>query len=187
MSIPPIEVRTLPLAQLTPSPYNPRKVLKPTDAAYRKLRASLLEFGLVEPLVWNETTGHVVGGHARLRILHELGVTEVPVSVVRLDTTREKVLNVVLNNQEAQGRYDPTKLRDLLLELNALSQLSLSGFDEAMLSNLQLEPVGELPSDDHDADRVEVVLVFNRAQFAKLEPQLDEMVRRWDVEVHVKR
>ena len=186
MSIAPIEVRTLPLEQLTPSPYNPRKVLKPADAAYRKLRASLLEFGLVEPLVWNETTGHVVGGHARLRILHELGVTEVPVSVVRLDTTREKSLNVVLNNQEAQGRYDPTKLRDLLLELHSVSQLSLSGFDETMLSNLQLDPVGELPADEREADRVEVVLVFNRAQFTNLGPQLDELVRQWGVEVHVK-
>ena len=187
MSIAPIEVRTLPLAQLTPSPYNPRKVLKPSDAAYRKLRVSLLEFGLVEPLVWNETTGHVVGGHARLRILHELGVTEVPVSVVRLDTTREKALNILLNNQEAQGRYDPTKLRDLLLELHSVSQLSLSGFDETMLSNLQLEPVGELPADEREADRVEVVLVFNRAQFTNLGPQLDELVRQWGVEVHVKR
>ena len=187
MTLSPIEVRTLPLAELTPSPYNPRKVLKPTDAAYRKLRASLLEFGLVEPLVWNETTGHVVGGHARLRILHELGATEVPVSVVRLDSTREKALNVMLNNQEAQGRYDPTKLRDLLMELNSLSQLSLSGFDETMLSNLQLEPVGELPPDDRDADRVEVVLVFNRNKFLEVEPQLDELVRQWDVEAHVKR
>ena len=186
MSIAPIEVRTLPLEQLTPSPYNPRKVLKPSDAAYRKLRASLLEFGLVEPLVWNETTGHVVGGHARLRILHELGVTEVPVSVVRLDTTREKALNILLNNQEAQGRYDPTKLRDLLLELHSVSQLSLSGFDETMLSNLQLDPVGELPADEREADRVEVVLVFNRAQFTNLGPQLDELVRQWGVEVHVK-
>ena len=186
MSISPIEVRTLPLAQLTPSPYNPRKVLKPTDSAYRKLRASLLEFGLVEPLVWNETTGHVVGGHARLRILHELGVTTVSVSVVRLDAVREKALNILLNNQEAQGRYDPAKLRDLLLELNSLSQLALSGFDETMLANLQLEPVSELPADE-STDRVEVVLVFNRKQFTELEPQLDELVRNWDVEVHVKR
>ena len=187
MALSPIEVRTLPLSQLVPSPYNPRKVLKPTDASYLKLRASLVEFGLVEPLVWNETTGHVVGGHARLRILHELGVSEVPVSVVRLDSTREKALNVVLNNQEAQGRYDPAKLRDLLLELNALSQLSLSGFDEAILSNLQLEPVGELPADGHDADRVEVVLVFDRTRFTDVEPHLDELVRKWDIEVHIKR
>ena len=49
-----------------------------------------------------------------LGVLRELGVAEVPVSVVRLSEAREKALNVVLNNQEAQGRYDPGKLADLL-------------------------------------------------------------------------
>ena len=70
-----LEVRVLPIGDLTPAAYNPRRPLKPTDPAYRKLKASLEEFGLVEPLVWNELTGRVVGGHARLRILKELGIT----------------------------------------------------------------------------------------------------------------
>ena len=111
------EGRILPVADLKPAPYNPRLVLKPTDHRYRKLAASLREFGLVEPLVWNEPTGHVVGGHARLAILKEMGVTEAPVSVVRLTPEREKALNVVLNNLEAQSRYDPAKLADLLTDL----------------------------------------------------------------------
>ncbi len=93
----PFEVRVLPIGQLQPAAYNPRKSLSPKSPAYRKLKASLSEFGLVEPLVWNESTGRVVGGHARLRILTELGYAEVPVSVVRLDDAREKALNVVLN------------------------------------------------------------------------------------------
>src|SRR3954468_22552724 len=113
----PLELRTLPIDQLQPTAYNPRKPLSPKSPAYKKLTASLTEFGLVEPLVWNELTGRVVGGHARLRILRELGVAEVPVSVVRLSEAREKALNVVLNNQEAQGRYDTAKLADLLAEL----------------------------------------------------------------------
>src|SRR3954466_4983188 len=96
----PLELRTLPIADLQPAPYNPRRSLSPKSPAYRKLVASLTEFGLVEPLVWNELTGHVVGGHMRLRVLRELDTTEVPVSVVRLDDAREKALNVVLNNQE---------------------------------------------------------------------------------------
>src|SRR5689334_15689334 len=94
-----LEIRVLPIGHLKPAPYNPRKPVRPGSPAYRKLRASLAEFGLVEPLVWNERTGHVVGGHARLAILKELGVAEVPVSVVRLDDARERALNVVLNNQ----------------------------------------------------------------------------------------
>ena len=98
MSIAPLELRVLPIGDLKPPPYNPRRELGPRAPAYRKLKASLAEFGLVEPLVWNEVTGHVVGGSARLRILRELGYTEVPVSVVRLSEAREKALNVVLNN-----------------------------------------------------------------------------------------
>src|SRR6266581_5971525 len=105
-----LDIRIMPVADLVPAPYNPRRALKPGDRRYKKLAASLREFGLVEPLVWNETSGHVVGGHARLRILKEMGVSEVAVSVVRLSPEREKALNVVLNNREAQGRFDPAKL-----------------------------------------------------------------------------
>src|SRR6188768_3854813 len=121
----PLEIRVLPISDLKPAPYNPRRALSPESPAYRKLKASIAEFGLVEPLVWNELTGHVVGGHARLAVLHELGFTEVPVSVVRLDDRREKALNVVLNNQEAQGRYDPTKLAAVLEELDGLPELEM--------------------------------------------------------------
>src|SRR5205085_9852704 len=152
-----------------PAPYNPAEALRPDWPAYRKLRASITEFGLVEPLVWNERTGHVVGGHARLRILRELGVAEVPVSVVRLDDAREKALNVVLNNQEAQGRYDPAKLADLLAGLTGLPELELSGFDEGTVAALRLEPA-EQPAAGPDADRVEITLVTDAATYAKLAP-----------------
>lgn len=158
----PFELRTLPIEQLQPAAYNPRRVLAPKSMAYRKLKASLEQFGLVEPLVWNERTGRVVGGHARLRILRELGVRHVPVSVVRLDEAREKALNVVLNNQEAQSRYDPAKLADLLSELQDLPELELTGFDESTLTALRFEP-DELPSlEEHEANRVEVTLVTDR-------------------------
>src|SRR5437868_5647472 len=163
LSMSPLEVRVLPIESLAPAAYNPRKALKPTDPTYKKLRASLEEFGLVELLVWNELTGRVVGGHARLRILKELGVAEVPVSVVRLDEKREKALNVVLNNYEAQGRYDPAKLAELLVELEEVDALGLTGFDSTTLAALRYEPAEELPDDGRDPDRVEVTLVTDAA------------------------
>jgi ParB-like chromosome segregation protein Spo0J len=186
-AIVPLEVRVLPIAELRPAPYNPRKALRPTDAAYRKLRCSLEEFGLVEPLVWNELTGRVVGGHARLRILKELGVTEVPVSVVRLTEARERALNVVLNNQEAQGRYDTAKLAALLTELDGLPELPLTGFDAAALANLRYEPAGELPAAGGEPDRVEVTLVTDAATFGRMRQRLDELVGAFDLEAHVRR
>ena len=181
-----LELRLLPIDQLTPAAYNPRKLLRPSSPAYRKLKASIAEFGLVEPLVWNELTGHVVGGHARLAVLRELGFMEVPVSVVRLNDKREKALNIVLNNQEAQGRYDPTKLAAVLEELEGLPELEMSGFDEGTLRTLRLEPV-EKPEDEVETGRVEITIVADEESFRKLSPRLDELVAEFDLVTHVKR
>ena len=52
--------------RLTPAAYTPRRDLKPGDKDYEKLKRSIEEFGFVEPVVWNERTGCVVGGHQRL-------------------------------------------------------------------------------------------------------------------------
>ena len=145
---PGLEVRHMPTAALQPAPYNPRKRLQTSDPAYKKLAASLREFGLVEPLVWNETTSHVVGGHLRLQILKDMGVAEVPVSVVRLSAEREKALNVVLNNREAQGRFDLDLLTELLGELEELPELELTGFDQDDLASLRLEPIPELSPEE---------------------------------------
>jgi ParB-like chromosome segregation protein Spo0J len=180
----PMEVRRLPVADLTPADYNPRRPL--TGPAYRKLRASLERFGLVEPLVWNERTGRVVGGHARLTILRELGVTEVPVSVVRLTDAEERALNVVLNNQEAQGRYDPAKLAAVLEELKELPELSATGFDAGTLRALTLEPVGELPAEELTG-RVEVTIETDADTYERLAAKLDELVRAFDLVSHVRR
>ncbi|MFO0826177.1 MAG: ParB N-terminal domain-containing protein [Gemmataceae bacterium] len=181
----PLEIRVLPLSELKPAPYNPRRVLSAKSPAYRKLKASLTEFGLVEPLVWNELTGHVVGGHARLRILGELGIEEVSVSVVRLTDAREKALNVMLNNQEAQGRYDPSKLADLLTELETLPELELTGFDARTLATLRLEPAAASEAEPEDSDRVEITLA-DRSRNLPVGPDLDALVGQFDLVTHIR-
>jgi ParB-like chromosome segregation protein Spo0J len=182
------ELRVLPLRDLKLAPYHPRRVLSPKSAAYRKLKASIAAFGLVEPLVWNETTGHVVGGHARLRVLEELGFTEVPVSVVRLSEAREQALSVVLNNQEAQGRYDPSKLAALLTELAELPELELTGFRRTTLAALKLSPASPAPRvRDVTPERVEVTLVADAATYDALAPALDKLVGDYALVAHLRR
>ena len=56
-------IKTIPITQINPAAYNPRKDLQPGDPKYKKLKKSLTEFDCVEPLVWNEDTGNLVGGH----------------------------------------------------------------------------------------------------------------------------
>ncbi len=181
-----IEVRTLPVDRLVPAEYNPRVPLKPTDRAYRKLKRSLERFGLVEPLVWNELSGRVVGGHLRLTVLRELGATEVPVSVVRLTDAEERALNVVLNNREAQGRFEAGKLAVLLDELKELPEFADTGFDLEVLRSLDYQPDGRL-APDLDRDRVEVVLVMTGERYAAVGERLTAAVAELDVECHVRR
>lgn len=146
-----MEIVRMPLDQLVPAPYNPRRDLKPGDPEYEALRRSLNEFGLVEPLVWNRRTGRLVGGHQRLKVLRELGVREVEVSVVDLDPERERLLNLALN--KIQGDWDEDRLRGLLAELEeAGADLSLSGFSEEEVNALLAGIQQELEKSDEDED-----------------------------------
>lgn len=114
---------------ILPAPYNPRHI---DAAAQVKLKNGLKRFGMVEPLIWNRRTGHLVGGHQRLKILdQEAGADHgysVEVSVVDLTETQEKELNILLNNPGAQGYYDPQKLANLLAQTKDIDA-ELAGFD----------------------------------------------------------
>lgn len=130
-----MDIRKIPVEKINPSPYNPRIDLQPGDPEYEKLRRSIEEFGYVEPLVWNERTGNLVGGHQRLKILLEQGHTEIEVSVVNLDDAREKALNIALN--KISGEFDIPKLQDLLAELDVSGiDVALTGFDEEELTDI---------------------------------------------------
>jgi ParB-like chromosome segregation protein Spo0J len=61
-----MDIRKIAVDKINPAPYNPRVDLKPGDEEYEKLKRSIEEFGYVEPLVWNEQTGNLVGGHQRI-------------------------------------------------------------------------------------------------------------------------
>jgi site-specific DNA-methyltransferase (adenine-specific) len=87
------ELKVLPVANLKPAEYNPRKKLKPGDKEYQKIKDSIAEFGFADPLVVNADMT-IIGGHQRLTVAMDLGFTEVPCAVVDIDKTREKALNI---------------------------------------------------------------------------------------------
>ncbi len=148
-----MEIKRIPVEQINPAPYNPRKDLKPGDPEYEKLRRSIQEFGFVEPLVWNKRTGNLVGGHQRLKVLIEQGVREVEVSVVDLDDQRERALNIALN--KISGDWDNEKLKDLLEELDTGDfDIELTGFTEAEIEDLmtQFHVEKKADPDEFDAD-----------------------------------
>ena len=130
-----MEIKKIEMGKLRPAKYNPRVELKPGDAEYEKLKRSIVEFGFVEPVIWNKRTGNVVGGHQRLSVLRDLGETMVDCVVVDLDELKEKALNVALN--KVQGRWDEEKLAELLTDLDAnVFDVSMTGFDAAEVDEL---------------------------------------------------
>lgn len=137
---------------LLPADYNPRKDLKPGDAEYEKLKRSIEQFGYVEPVIWNRTTGRVVGGHQRLKVLIDMGINEVDCVVVEMDENKEKALNVALN--KISGEWDKDKLALLISDLQAEDfDVSLTGFDAAEIDDLFKDTIQDkIKDDDFDVD-----------------------------------
>ena len=130
-----MEIQKKNTAELLPAEYNPRKGLKPGDAEYEKLKRSIEQFGYVEPVIWNKATGRVVGGHQRLKVLLDMGMTEVDCVVVELDQEKEKALNIALN--KISGEWDKDKLALLITDLQGADfDVSLTGFEPAEIDDL---------------------------------------------------
>ena len=131
-----MKIEKVSVTQINAAPYNPRIELKQGDPAYEKLKNSIATFGYVDPIVWNSRTGNLVGGHQRLSVLLEQGVSEVEVSVVDLALEDEKALNLGLN--KICGDWDQDKLAVLLDEMCKLPDfdMGLTGFDAPEISIL---------------------------------------------------
>ena len=110
-----MKIRTLKIDSLKPSSYNPRVPVTKGSKEYEDIASSLREHGLVEPIVVNENTMTVIGGHQRLIVMKDLGYTEVECSLLDIkDENQEKKLNLSLN--KIKGDWDMEKLEALLTD-----------------------------------------------------------------------
>mgnify|MGYP001249722372 FL=1 len=123
--------------ELSPAPYNPRKW---SDKDTAELTKSLERFNLADPIVINQNNT-IIGGHFRLHILKQKGLSEVDVRVPSrlLTEHEEKELNLRLNKNLGQFDFD-----------------LLANFDEDMLKDVgfaseELDKIFQLetkPEDD---------------------------------------
>ena len=138
---------------LLPAPYNPRVDIKKDSTFYQKLYASLVNFGYVEPIIWNKKTGFVVGGNQRLSVLMDIDeIQELDVVEVNLTLEKEKALNLALN--KINGEWDYDLLAEVLSDLQKEDDLiDFTGFDEKeineIINNFNLKEPGE---EDYDVD-----------------------------------
>lgn len=148
---PTMEIKELPLKELKPAAYNPRKKLKKGDKEYEKIKQSLLKFGYVDPIIVNEDLT-VIGGHQRLTVLKDLDYETAKCVIVKLSKEDEKALNIALN--KITGQWDDALLADLLLDLQESDfNLDLTGFEppeiDDILSNVHDK---ELSEDEFDME-----------------------------------
>lgn len=110
------EYRVVKLEDMHPAEYNPRYDLQPGDLEYEQLRASVMANGFLQPIVWNQRTGNIVGGEQRFKVLSEMGVTEITCAVVDIPLEDEQEANINLN--ESQGRWEDELLQDMLSNMD---------------------------------------------------------------------
>ena len=131
-----MNIQRLKLSELNPAAYNPRKILKPGDAEFEKLKASIENFGYVELIVVNaKNKNTVISGHQRLSVLQHMGQTEAECVVVELSVEKEKALNIAMN--KVSGEWDKDKLSLLIADLQGVDfDVSLTGFDATEIDKL---------------------------------------------------
>lgn len=127
-------------SQIRFADYNPRVL---DDEAKKSLKRGIKKFGLVGGVTVNKRTGFtVVSGHQRLTVMDELQKYDpatmendykVRVDVTDVDEKMEKELNILLNNPNAQGRWDYEKLAQIIPDID---------YKDAGLTDVDLNMIG---------------------------------------------
>ena len=117
-----------------------------------KLRASLREFGFINPVIVDDKF-NIVAGHGRVMAAQAEGIKEVPCVYVDYLTEAQKKAYILADNRMAMDAgWDEEMLR---VELEALQDmafdLSMTGFDEKELADL-FKTDEHVEDDDFDLD-----------------------------------
>ena len=117
-----------------------------------KIRASLREFGFVNPLIIDRDN-NVIAGHGRLEAAKAEGYAEVPCVFVDEMTEAQKKAYILADNRMAlDAGWDDDLLKVELEALQGLDfDLGLTGFDEKEIADLfALDNDSEVEDDDFD-------------------------------------
>lgn len=154
------EMKLVPLDRLIPYINNARTH---SPAQVNKLRASIREFGFINPVIIDADFG-VIAGHGRIMAAREEGIKEVPCVLVDHLSEAQKKAYIIADNRYAEDAgWDEELLR---LEIEALDaegfNLNLTGFEEEELKNLF-----ELSGPDVEDDDFNLSEALEKASFVE--------------------
>ena len=128
-----------------------------------KLRASLREFGFINPVIIDKNYG-IIAGHGRVIAAREEGIEKIPCVFVDHLTEAQKKAYILADNRMAlDAGWDEELLR---VEIEALQaeafDVSLTGFDEKEITDLFKDTQEEVKDDDYD-----LTAALEKAAFVK--------------------
>lgn len=142
-------VPTLPVKKLKPWKKNPRKMVK--EAAW-KLVNTLQMVGWGAPLLVQEGTLRVIGGHTRLTAAKMIGLERLPVSVLEISDRDADAMSLADNRMGEFASWDDAGLASILSDFS-LEEVEALGWDELDLEKLAdtVEDFGPLETDSDEA------------------------------------
>lgn len=132
-----LSIQQVKIGDLKPSEYNPRSWNEDTT---EQLTESIKRFGLVDPILVNgsqQRKNIVIGGHFRLKVAKDLGLTEVPVLYLDIpEEEKERELNLRLNKNQGDWDWD------------LLSEFDESLLDDIGFSSEELDTIFDIEVDE---------------------------------------
>lgn len=150
------ETVTLMRSQIHPADYNPREIGENERSTLKK---GLKNFGLLGGIVVNKQTGYtIVSGHQKVSLLDEMAGYpehdyELKVELIDVDQKTEIEINFFMNNPSAQGRWNESKVKLLIPQIDpkraGFSNLDLAAFGV----KIDVPKVGEIKKAIEDAQK----------------------------------
>lgn len=143
-----MHVEMWPLEKIIPYEKNPRKISK---RAVAKVKASIAEFGVRQPIVVDEA-GVVLVGHTRRLSAIELEMKTFPVHVAAgLTEAQKKAYRIADNRTNEESDWMDDLLQTELAEIKGLGfDLSLTGFEVSQVNSYMRGLDGEAPEPEID-------------------------------------
>jgi DNA modification methylase len=143
--------RDMSVADLVANPANWRRHPEGQLAA---LVGAIEEIGFVVPVIFNQRTGRLVDGHARVEEARKVGMVTLPVTVVDLSEDEERIALASLDPLSALAEMDAEALGALLADIDADNpdlQHLFAGLAEEVDRLLDAEQSGTAGNTDDDA------------------------------------
>lgn len=122
-----------------------------------QLALSIAEFGFLNPLIVQRSSGKIIAGNTRYKAATKLKLLKVPVIYADLTDEKAKAFAIADNKLGELAMWDDDLLKELLMEINEDDlDIKLLGFDNFELDSILNDTLNESEINmDDDIDVVE--------------------------------